>query len=97
MIDGANAQIESNKKKLSGLQDKLAEAMASGDVEKYDDQWYEMNEAIEETKKSIIDAASSVIDFANAMQQVEWDLFDRAQKGFSTLNDEAEHFIAMFK
>ena len=97
MIDGANAQIESNKKKLSGLQDKLAEAMASGDVEKYDDQWYEMNEAIEETKKSIIDAASSVIDFANAMQQVEWDLFDRAQKGFSTLNDEAEHFITMFK
>ena len=97
MIDGANAQIESNKKKLSGLQDKLAEAMASGDIEKYDDQWYEMNEAVEETKKSIIEAASSVVEFANAMQQVEWDLFDRAQKGFSTLNDEAEYFIEMFK
>lgn len=97
MIDGANAQIESNKKKLSGLQDKLAEAMASGDIEKYDDQWYEMNEAVEETKKSIIEAASSVVEFANAMQQIEWDLFDRAQKGFSTLNDEAEYFVEMFK
>lgn len=96
MIDGANEQITANKKKLTTLQNRLAKAMSEGDIEKYDDQWYEMNDAIEEVKKSILDAANSVIQFANAMQQVQWDMFDRMQKGFSTLNDEAEYFIKMF-
>ena len=96
MIDGANEQITANKKKLTTLQNRLAKAMSEGDIEKYDDQWYEMNDAIEEVKKSILDAANSVIQFANAMQQVQWDMFDRMQRGFSTLNDEAEYFIKMF-
>ena len=47
---------------------------------------------IEGVKKELVDAANATIEYANALRQIDWDVFDRGLSRLKLLVDESEFF-----
>lgn len=92
--------VERNKvstlnSELHSLQRAFDEAMASGTIEEGSDAWYEMLLGIEDTKLAISDAEIAVIEFDNAIRDIEWDYFDYAQERISQITSEADFLMSL--
>lgn len=92
LIEGSKENVTGLRKEYETLSKTLADAMAAGDIEKYDKQWYEMNSDIMDVKKNLVDAANATIEYANALRQIDWDVFDRGLDRIKLLVDESEFF-----
>lgn len=55
-----------------------------------------MKEKIEAVKGEIIDAANALIEYKNALRQIEWDLFDRGQTRLEQLISESQFLIDLY-
>ena len=97
MRDSAEAQIGVLSKEYETLSNRLAQAMSEGDIRLYSEEWYEMNSQINEVQSSIIDLTSSVVEYQNALRQIDWDLFDRMQDSLKNLTGESDFFIDLLK
>lgn len=96
MIDGQDQNIKNLKKKESELTKVFEEAVANGDIEEYSENWYSMKNSIESVKGEILDAASALIEYKNAMRQIDWDLFDRGQTRLEQLVSESQFLIDLY-
>lgn len=97
LIEGSKENVTGLRKEYETLSKTLADAMAAGDIEKYDKQWYEMNSDIMDVKKNLVDAANATIEYANALRQIDWDVFDRGLDRISKLIDEGQFFIDLLE
>lgn len=97
MRDSAEAQISVLSKEYETLSNRLAQAMSEGDIRLYSEEWYEMNSQINEVQSSIIDLTSSVVEYQNALRDIDWDLFDRMQDSLKNLTGESDFFIDLLK
>ena len=90
-----NQQERLNKLKveLQELQKKMDEAMASGEIEKYSEAWYDMQKEINAVKESIADANTKLIEYERTIRQISWDHFDYAIERFSQMSSEAQFMI----
>lgn len=86
-----NISLLTEQKK--SLEDALNEAMLSGSIEQYSEAWYEMNNAIDDVKKQIIEANSSLIEYQKSLRELNWDIFDYGLERISEINDEADFLI----
>lgn len=77
------------------LEQSLAEAMASGEIENGSEAWYSMKNAINETQEKIDDINLSLQETANTIRQIQWDQFDYGSQQISALADEADFLINM--
>ncbi len=93
MQDIEKQNISTLNKEIADLSNALGEAMASGEIDEGSEAWYEMKLGIEETKAAIDDANLSLAEFANTIQQIEWDYFDYAQERISDITSEAEFLL----
>ena len=85
--------ISTLRKEYETLQKKLAKAMENGDVKKYSDEWYKMTDSIDEVKKKILETAEATVEYANAIRQIKWDMFDRGLSDVTKLAEEQD-FLA---
>ena len=85
--------ISTLRKEYETLQKKLAKAMENGDVKKYSDEWYKMTDSIDEVKKKILETAEATVEYANAIRQIKWDMFDRGLSDATKLAEEQD-FLA---
>lgn len=92
LIEGSKAKVTSLRKEYERLSDELSKAMAAGDIEQYSEEWYAMQGDIANVKKELVEAANATIEYANALRQIEWDVFDRGLDRISKMIDEAEFF-----
>jgi len=97
LIEGSKENVTALRKEYTRLSDELTKAMSSGDIEKYDKQWYEMSNSISNVKKELVDAANATIEYANALRQIDWDVFDRGLDRISKLIDEGQFFIDLLE
>ena len=95
LIKGSKETVTGLRKEYETLSKTLADAMAAGDIEKYDKQWYEMQNDIASVKNELVEAANATIEYANALRQINWDTFDRGVDTIGKLVDEAEFFIEL--
>ena len=95
LIEGSKTTVTGLRKEYETLSKTLADAMSSGDIEKYDKQWYAMQNDIASVKNELVEAANATLEYANALRQIDWDMFDRGLDVISKLNDEAEFFIEL--
>lgn len=95
LIEGSKTTVTGLRKEYETLSKTLADAMSSGDIEKYDKQWYQMSSDIASVKNELVEAANATLEYANALRQINWDMFDRGLDVISKLNDEAEFFIEL--
>lgn len=97
LSEGEEQNIKNLKKKYDELNKVFEEAVSSGDISPYTDEWYDMRNSIEDVKSSIIDATSKLIEYKNALRQIDWDLFDRGQTRLEQLVSESQFLIDLYE
>lgn len=90
LIEGSKENVTGLRKEYETLSSTLADAMKAGDIDKYSEKWYQMSGDINNVKKELVDAANATIEYANALRQIDWDVFDRGLDRISKLVDESE-------
>ena len=90
LITLENENISRLQHQYSELKIVQEDALASGAIEKNSEAWNNMQSSIDDVESSIYDAKEALIDYANEMRQLEWDLFDRKMDTVSLLTDESD-------
>ncbi len=75
------------------LQQSFNEAMSTGDIEIYSEQWYEMKQEINDVEEAYQDAQLALIKYKNEMWEMDWSVFEKTQDYISSITDEAEFLI----
>ena len=86
-------KIDRLQEQLTGLTDTFAEVMASGMVQEYSDDWYDMRDAIDEVRQALLDSQKSIIDYRNSIVE----LFERIPSSFDSVFTQLDHYKAMFE
>lgn len=93
-MQAANSQrLSTLNQELIELQQKFSEAMASGEIEKYSDSWFLMQQEINACKEAIADANVEAAELAKTVREIEWGYFDYEQDRISQLTQEADFLI----
>ena len=88
--------IELLEQELDELQKKFDAAMASGEIEKYSEAWYDSKIAINSVKEAIADANTELIRHTNNLRNASKERFDFAEDRVSQLTQEADFLIGLF-
>lgn len=88
--------IELLEQELDELQKKFDAAMASGEIEKYSEAWYDSKIAINSVKEAIADANTELIRHTNNLRNASKERFGFAENRVSQLTQEADFLIGLF-
>lgn len=99
-----NAMIEQEQKNLNNLETEkdalvkaLNSAVSSGKIAPESEDWYSMQSAIDEVSSSIYDSKKALIEYDNAIRQINWDAFDRTTDTVNNLIDETQFLVDLLK
>lgn len=99
-----NSMMEQEQKNLAKLEQErdaltkaLNSAMESGKIEAESEDWYSMQSAIDDCTSSIYDAKKALVEYDNAIRQINWDAFDRTRDDVSNLIDETQFLVDLLK
>lgn len=99
-----SSMMEQEQKNLAKLEQErdaltkaLNSAMASGKIEAESEDWYSMQSAIDDCTSSIYDAKKALVEYDNAIRQINWDAFDRTRDDVSNLIDETQFLVDLLK
>lgn len=94
-------QEQKNLVKLEQERDALTKAlnsaMESGKIEAESEDWYSMQSAIDDCTSSIYDAKKALVEYDNAIRQINWDAFDRTRDDVNNLIDETQFLVDLLK
>lgn len=85
------------KQERDALMNALNSAVSSGKIEKYSEDWYDMQSSIDSVTSSILDAEKALIEYDNAIRQIKWDAFDRTRDDVENLISETEFLVELLK
>lgn len=85
------------KQERDSLMSALNSAIDSGKIEKYSEDWYDMQSSIDSVTSSILDAEKALIEYDNAIRQIKWDAFDRTRDDVENLISETEFLVELLK
>lgn len=89
--------IDRLKQERDALLNALNSAVGSGKIEKYSEDWYDMQSSIDSVTSSILDAKKALIEYDNAIRQIKWDAFDRTRDDVENLISETEFLVELLK
>ena len=89
--------IDVRKRELNDLTNSMTEALNSGRIAEYSEQWYDFQKEINSVKESIQESETSVIKFGNSIREVKWDHFDYLQKQIGYITEEANFLIDLME
>lgn len=94
-------QEQKNLVKLEQERDALTKAlnsaMESGKIEAESEDWYSMQSAIDDCTSNIYDAKKALVEYDNAIRQINWDAFDRTRDDVNNLIDETQFLVDLLK
>ena len=85
------------KQERNALMNALNSAVGSGKIEKYSEDWYDMQSSIDSVTSSILDAEKALIEYDNAIRQIKWNAFDRTRDDVENLISETEFLVELLK
>ena len=88
-----NQRIALLKSEYTDLNNRLSNAMASGEIEKYSEEWYDMNSAINDVAKSIDSANVSLLKYSKTIREIKWGYFDYIQERIEQITKESNFLI----
>lgn len=91
--DVEKQRIAMLNKELDGLTQAFSDAMNSGEIEKYSESWFEMQDSINGVKEELAEANVELAEYAKTMREIEWGYFDYTQERISQLTQEADFLI----
>lgn len=90
-------QDMANLERLKDERTALTNALDSGKIEKYSEQWYDMQSSINSVSSAIYDAEKAIISYDKAIRQVNWDAFDKTRDDVENLISETDFLIELLK
>lgn len=97
MMEQEQKNLEKLEQERDALTKALNSAMASGKIEAESEDWYSMQSAIDDCTSSIYDAKKALVEYNNAIRQINWDAFDRTRDDVSNLIDETQFLVDLLK
>lgn len=87
---------KTNNEKLTALQEELTRLEAEYPDFEGTAVWHEKKLEIDEVTLALEEGELALIDYANAIRQIKWDVFDFLQEQIETVSDEASFLIDLF-
>ena len=97
MMEQEQKNLEKLEQERDALTKALNSAMASGKIEAESEDWYSMQSAIDDCTLSIYDAKKALVEYDNAIRQINWDAFDRTRDDVNNLIDETQFLVDLLK
>lgn len=97
MMEQEQKNLEKLEQERNALTKALNSAMASGKIEAESEDWYSMQASIDDVTSSIYDAKKALVEYDNAIRQINWDAFDRTRDDVSNLIDETQFLVDLLK
>lgn len=86
---------ESLQNEYNALQQAMKEALASGAIKEGSQEHKEMEEAIADVKKEIIEADIALQEYENTIRELEWEVFDKMQEAMSQVTEESDFLMEL--
>lgn len=93
MINETNKNIGLLTAQRDQMQAELDKRVASGEIEKYSQDWYDAVNDIAAIDTEIIEAKTSVEDWQDAINELHWDKFDFLMSKFESVANEASNLL----
>ena len=90
LISNEKSNIAQLKKEQSALIKSRDQAVASGKITKYSQDWIDMSAAIDEVTQSIESGNTELIEYANNIEEINKQIYELKQNKFSNIIDEAD-------
>ena len=90
MISNETAALTQLTQQHDAMVAKLNEAVTSGLIKQYSEEWYDMVGEIQGVAKAIADAEKNIVSWNNAIRQLKWDAFDTFSDKVSNIITESE-------
>lgn len=97
LMEQETSNLNQLYKERQSLINAFNEAMNSGAVEKYSENWYSMQAAIDEVTVSLQDSRKTLAEYQNELRQLSWDAFDFTRDHVTNLIDESEFLVNLLK
>ena len=91
LIKNENSNINKLKEEYFVLTKAMNEAIAAGKIEKYSEDWYSMQEAVDSVSESIQDANKSLVEYTKSMKELAKTRFDKIATSFDNPGDLIDH------
>lgn len=90
MITNEQNKLSKLNKERNDLINALNDAIVNGDIEVESEAWYDMQASINSVNESIQESTTNIIEFKNAIREIEWSVFDKIQDRISSITTEAD-------
>ena len=95
LISNEKQNIAQLKKEQSALIAERDKAVADGKIKKGSEAWYEQCAAIDEVTQSIESSSTALLEYARAIEEINWSVFDLIQERISDITAESEFLIEL--
>lgn len=97
MVKNAQKALALQKKQRKEMLAQLNSSVASGQIEKYSEEWFDMVNAINDVDDAIVQCQIDIENFQNSINDIHWENFERLVKAIENVSDEAEHLRNLIK
>ena len=95
LIENQNEQVDVLTNKYNSLEESFKEAMDTGAIEKYSDDWYDMVSQINDVEKALQDANTELIKYQKTLKELAWTTFDNFTNSVSGITNESDFLIGL--
>lgn len=95
LVDNEKANIAELENQQASLINARDEAVNSGKIAKYSEEWYNMCNEIDGVTQAIEEGTTSLLEYARAMEEIDWSIFDMIQERISAVSEEADFLIEL--
>lgn len=97
MVKNAQKALALQKEQRKEMLAQLNSSVASGQIEKYSEEWFDMVNAINDVDDAIVQCQIDIENFQNSINDLHWENFERLVKAIENVSDEAEHLRNLIK
>lgn len=90
MITNEQNKLSKLNKERNDLINALNDAIVNGDIEVESEAWYDMQASINGVNEAIQESTTNIIEFKNAIREIEWSVFDKIQDRISSITTETD-------
>lgn len=95
LVNNEKSNIAELKKEQEELIAERDNAVAEGKITKSSEAWLEQCAAIDEVTQAIEEGSTAILEYARAMEEIDWSIFDLIQERISDVTEEADFLIEL--
>lgn len=95
LVTNEKQNINALKQEQAELIAARDEAVASGKITKYSEEWYNMCNEVDSVTQAIEEGETSILSYARAMEEIDWSIFDLIQERISGITEESDFLIEL--